>query len=147
MILIGARHSKGRRRRNISVAFKCPMDISWSVIVGFLKFPRQTFGPVFEYVLSDMSKFYQFCWHVWHFSTSLKLTCVDDLWTQKIYQRYTKWRQRVTSNRGCPAVIGLTNVVPEFKGHLRRSTLRIGGNCRLCPFSVCCVSNFGGNCW
>ena len=37
---------------------------------------------------------------------SAKLTCVDDLWTQQIYQRYTKWRQRVPSNRGCPAVIG-----------------------------------------
>ena len=39
-----------------------------------------------------------------------------------------------------------TYVVPEFKGHLRRSTLRVGGNCRLCPFSVCCVGNFWGNC-
>ena len=42
---------------------------------------------------------------VYDFLKSAKLTCVDDLWTQKIHQRYTKWRQRVTSNRGCPAVI------------------------------------------
>ena len=40
MILIGARHSKGRRRRkNISVAFKWPMDISWLVIVVSSNFP------------------------------------------------------------------------------------------------------------
>ena len=31
----------------------------------------------------------------------------------------------------------------EFKGHPRRSTLGIGGNRRLCPYSMCCVSNFG----
>ena len=44
------------------------------------------------------------------------------------------------------AVIGLSNVVPEFKGHPRMSTLRIGGNRRLCPFSVCFGGNFGENC-
>ena len=32
--------------------------------------------------------------------------------------------------------------MPEFKGHPRRSALRIGGNRRLCPFSVCCGGNF-----
>ena len=32
----------------------------------------------------------------------------------------------------------------EFKGHPCRLTLRIGGNRRPCPFSVCCGGNLGG---
>ena len=33
-------------------------------------------------------------------------------------------------------------LVTGLKGHPRRSGLGIGENCRLCPFSVCCDSNF-----
>ena len=41
---------------------------------------------------------------------------------------------------------GVVGGFSEFKGHPRRSTLRIGGNRRLCPFSVCCGGSLGGNC-
>ena len=34
----------------------------------------------------------------------------------------------------------------EFKGHPGRSTLRIGGNRRLCPFSACCGGSMGEYC-
>ena len=42
---------------------------------------------------------------VYDFLQSAKLTCVDDLWTQKMenppVQWYTKWCQQMMSNRGC----------------------------------------------
>ena len=79
---------------------------------------------------------------VYDFLQSPRLTCVDDLWTQKMENlSFSAIYQMTSANDVEPmlrAVNGLSNVVPEFKGHSRRLTLRNGGNRRLCPFSMCC---------
>ena len=43
--------------------------------------------------MSDTSKFYQFCWHVWHFSTSLSMTtCIN--WTFEIVSIICRRKRR-----------------------------------------------------
>ena len=76
---------------------------------------------------------------------SAKLTCVDDLWTQTLHSisqspRATSVRHHsLTSFGTCILLRGF----PEFKGHPRRLTLRIGGNRRLRTYEpISCIVIF-----
>ena len=82
---------------------------------------------------------------VYDFLHCANLTCIDDLSTQKRHSISQSLRTTSVlherhslmslNRRGFP-VSGLT-------GHLPRSGLCFEENCRLCPFSVCCGSDFG----
>ena len=80
---------------------------------------------------------------VYDFLQSAKLTCVGDLWTQTLRSISQSPRATSVRHHSLTSFGKLLRVFPEFKGHTctRRSTLRIGGNRRLCPFSVCCGDN------
>ena len=83
---------------------------------------------------------------VYNFLQYAKLTCVGDLWTQALRSFSQSPRGNLGSTSLADIIWYIAGRFSEFKGHPRRSTLRIGGNRRLCPFSVCCGSNFGENC-
>ena len=83
---------------------------------------------------------------VYNFLQSAKLTCVGDLWTQALRSISQSPRGNLGSTSLAEVIWYIAGRFSEFKGHPHRSTLRIGGNRRLCPFSVCCGSNFGENC-
>ena len=83
---------------------------------------------------------------VYNFLQYAKLTCVGDLWTQALRSFSQSPRGNLGSTSLADVIWYIADRFSEFKGHPRRSTLRIGGNRRLCPFSVCCGSNFGENC-
>ena len=75
--------------------------------------------------------------------------CVDDLWIQTL--RLISQSPRATSVRHHSLTsFGISLKMrgfqlSGFKGHPRRLTLRIEGNRRLCPFSVCSAA-IGGDC-
>ena len=92
------------------------------------------------------------CWWISNKIVRLKKKEVEPEWMtfelRKTPQRYTKMTSANGVEPRLRAVIGLSNVVSEFKGHPRRLTLRIRGNRRPSPFYVHCMlrRRFGGNC-